>query len=310
MNKKFYVILLAFICLAMSLAMASQDFVKDDGKLFKAATVAELNSRNTALQAKTGKAVYIITLPTLEGKNIQTIADDYFNQLKVNGILILLSMKEHAFRLKLGNNTDKLFQFEQVKTIKNEILQNFRQGKFDEGILNGYGMIETVFLTNGASIVSTKVLNEATNQDKSGNTKWIVIMVFIILGIWLFRLISRGMSAGSSAGTPGTPGTPGMPGTPGIGGGGGGFLSGLLGGLGGAFLGNALYDNFSGHHRDDSNLSDSGASDSSAGSQPDTGSGYDVGGSWDSGDNQVADSGGDLGGGFDGGGDFGGGGDW
>jgi uncharacterized membrane protein YgcG len=302
MKYKIVVIVWVILFLGGRWLYADGEFVNDKGRFFNDTTRQLLNSKNQELQSKTGKAVYILTLPALEGKSAQEVIARYFSEHKINGVLIFLSKKEHILRMRVGDNTAKFFNRTAANMAKERMVFYFKKGDFNQGILAGYQIIETSLLAGlpaGAAAKSAPAKKSSSND----TFKWIVIVLFIFLGMGVVRWLGSRFSV--TGGTPGSPGTPGAPAARGTGG--GGFWSGLLGGLGGALLGNYLYDSFS--NRSDGSRDFNTGADASAGQaenhgmEPDRGVGFDVEGDWGSGD-QVADSG------FDSGGDFGGGGDW
>jgi uncharacterized membrane protein YgcG len=182
-------------------------------------------------------------------------------------------------------------------TLKRTITSAFKQGNFNQGLLDGIAYLAKVSAEHPSSVAVAPTqprerLPAGGDQKGRGSFLMTALIVggVVLLVLFVIRLLS-------GAGRPGMSGA----GAPG----GGGFLSSLFGAMGGVFLGNWLYNTFGGGH---AHASDAGRSDAQSHDASDQ---YEsTSGGWDGGETG-GDSGGFDGGDFGGGdGGGGGGGDW
>jgi len=244
------------------------------------------------------------------------------------GIFVLICREPSHLNLWAGTPIQRAgFGAAQAKTMKEAMLARLKAKEYDKALTEAVAQLSTTFggLSHAKAKASTPA--PATPESKhvgdvtptspthapahhapvhvpqqSNWTGVMVVLMFVVGGIFVMSLIGRLFGGGRSSGMGGY--GPGGYGN----GGGGGFMSGLTGGIFGAMAGNWMYDQFSGRHASGGETHSTGDSfgtnDSSSGSGFDSGSGPS-----DSGFSGGTDfGGGDFGEG--GGSDFGGGGDF
>ncbi|MDP9025294.1 MAG: TPM domain-containing protein, partial [Candidatus Eremiobacteraeota bacterium] len=239
-------------------ADAATSFVQDGAALFSPDTVTQLNTKIGAFNAQTGKAIVVVTVPSLGTDTLQSGAQKIFSEQNINGVLIFISKSDRKDIIVPGRATSAFFPAETTQSIRQSMESQFKLGDFDGGITAAVNGTLDVFRAhmNGSNNVPSRgnaypiATHRTYVQHRSGGLSmfwWIIIIVF---GFFILRSIMRAASGprymgGPQAGPGGMPmGGPGY-GGPGYGGygGGGGFWSGLLGGLGGAWLGNEMFRN-------------------------------------------------------------------
>jgi uncharacterized membrane protein YgcG len=301
----------AFSVAAVAPALAT-DFVQDQAGMFSAATVAALNERISSFNASTGKAIVVVTTPSLGGAALQTAAGNAFSQQAVNGVLIFIARGDRRdiivpdrAAVQSGGFTPDV-----LREIRAAMEEQFRADNYDAGVTGAVSALLGIYRTHfsGArqpqsGLAGVPVQGRAISQGVHISMFWWIII--IVGGFLILRSILRAASAPRYSGT-GTPPPGAPPGGPGyggggygFGGGGGSFWSGLLGGLGGAWLGNELFRGGGGAAEAGQIGPDSSGTDST-GFQSDAGQ-ADMGGA-SSGDWSGGGFGGDFGGGGDGGG--------
>ncbi len=343
------VLLSAALVAGLVCAGAASAQLRDEADLFK--NPERINQAIKDIETKFRKTVLIETsasVPAGDVARVKAIERDkdalsrYFSDLaksnarrsRVDGLYIFVNKSPHWLEIVANNKTDAVFPVEKRRELRQKITPEFKQGKFDEGILSGLTYIRDQFSRTlpgranaapGNAVV--KHVPEVARTPK-GEVNWAGIICFGLLAlvvIWLVIGLIRAFTAprgGYGGGGPGYAGGPGYGG--GYGGGGGGFMTGLFGGLFGAVAGNWLYHNmFGGGGHSTSWGSQAYGGDASTNAAPDDytstggswddnaggdqgGGGGDAGGDWGGGGGDAGGGGGDFGGG--GGGDWGGGG--
>ena len=209
--------------------------VVDEAQLLSPAESSELESLLAAHEKATTNQVVVLTLKSLDGQNIE----EYGYQLgrkwalgvkgKNNGVLFIVAPTERAVRIEVGYGLEDILTDARSKIIlSRDIVPSLRQGKMNEGIIQGTKAILNV-LGGGEA---------GTNDDAQDLTDiWPVLLVFLIVGSIIF--ISNRLMGGGKGGRGGRSGPIFFGGGGGFSGGSGGFSGG-----GGSFGGGGASGRF------------------------------------------------------------------
>ncbi len=340
--KGIWLFVLCLVVALVSLPAFAAGFVIDEAHMFSPATIDQINQRNQQMLQSVKKEVLVITVPSVNGA-WQQAAQGYLGSRPVNGVLIFIDKGAHKTYVGVGNKTKEVFGEDRKAALKQTINDQFKQGRFDDGILAGMTYVQNTLqsavpATRGGQYSAPMGRPQPAPSGGGIGFGGILVGLIVLWIIWsiikaVFRRNAYGGGVGYGgggypAGGQGPYGAAPMGGGyPVQQGGGGGFLSSLLGGAGGAFLGNALYDRFERRNEGYQGPMDTGGAGGFMGGgapstpdwqAPDTGMDMsDTGSSWgdssstaDTGSSWSSDSGSSWGGG---GGDSGGGGgnsDW
>ncbi|HVM99654.1 MAG TPA: TPM domain-containing protein [Caulobacteraceae bacterium] len=116
----------------------------DDAHVLSAGTVSDLTSKLADLEAKTGRQVVVVTLPGLQGYDIE----DYGYQLgrawgigqkgQNNGALFIVVPSEHKVRIEVGYGLEPILTDALSSVIlQGQVLPRFRAGDIDGGVTAG-----------------------------------------------------------------------------------------------------------------------------------------------------------------------------
>jgi len=220
--------------------------VVDDAHVLSPGTVSDLTAKLSALEAKTGRQVVVVTLPDLQGDDIE----DYGYQLgrawgigqknQNNGVLFIVVPSEHKVRIEVGYGLEPVLTDALSSVILQEqVLPKFRSGDVDGGVAAGTNaIIQQLSLDQATATANVqKASAQAQPHGLPFGAIFGIIIFFIVfaglfsrhwggggMGWWLPMMI---MSSGRSGGGWGSGG---------FGGDGGGFGGGFSGG-GGSFGG-------------------------------------------------------------------------
>jgi uncharacterized protein len=165
--------------------------VVDSANLLNANARADMDRKLGDLEAKTGTQLVVVTLPSLQGYEIE----DYGYRLgrawgigqkgKNNGAILIVAPNEHRVRIEVGYGlegtlTDAISRL----VIENGILPRFRTNDFAGGIQRGVDDLIQVLSGDAQDFQRRAVARDrgaASPQDLQG-LLWIVFIV----GIWLF----------------------------------------------------------------------------------------------------------------------------
>jgi uncharacterized protein len=142
---------LIFVALAPALALAAPTFpalngqrVVDDAHVLSPATQSDLTAKLAALEAKTGRQLVVVTLPSLQGYDIA----DYGYQLgrawgigqkgQNNGVLFIIAPSEKKVRIEVGYGLEPIITDALSSVILQQaVLPKFRTGDTEGGIVAG-----------------------------------------------------------------------------------------------------------------------------------------------------------------------------
>jgi uncharacterized protein len=239
------------------LPAAASDFVQDQAGLFSAGTVAQLNERIVNFNAATGKAIVVITTPSLHGATLQSAAQSAFPQQAINGVLIFVARDDRRdiILADRAGAQARWFAPSVVREIRLAMEDQFRSANYDAGITGAVGALLGIYRAHAGGIrQAASGLASAPSQrplpaSRGGHVPMFWWVIIAVAGFLIVRSMMRAAAAsryyGGPAAPPGAAPSAGYGPAPGYGyggfGGGGSFWSGLLGGLGGVWLGNELF---------------------------------------------------------------------
>ncbi|HXQ16503.1 MAG TPA: YgcG family protein [Caulobacteraceae bacterium] len=216
--------------------------VVDNAHVLSAQTQADLTAKLADLETKTGRQVVVVTLPDLQGYDIE----DYGYQLgrawgigqkgQNNGVLFIVVPSEHKVRIEVGYGLEPVLTDALSSVILQEqVLPKFRTGDVDGGVSAGTNAIISQLSLDQASAEANVARATQQAQPHRGIPIAAIFALFIMFIVftsifrnhgggglgWLLPLMILNSGSRSSWG----------------GGGGGGFGGGGFSGGGGSFGG-------------------------------------------------------------------------
>jgi uncharacterized protein len=118
--------------------------VLDQADIFPAADEAKLDHRLTDYWKKTGNALVVVSVTSLEGQSIEDYAFGLFNQWGIgdantdHGLLVLVAPNEHKVRIEVGCGLEgRITNDVAAEIISDGILPDYRNGDLEGGTLAG-----------------------------------------------------------------------------------------------------------------------------------------------------------------------------
>jgi uncharacterized protein len=144
-------------CLVSSSALAVEvpalkGRVNDYAGLLSGATISQLDTVLVNLETTDSTQIVVLTIPSLDGDSLEDfslrVAEKWkIGRLKIdNGALLIIARDERKLRIEVGYGLEGvLTDSVSGQIIRNIITPHFRQGNFDQGVIDGVGaMIATV----------------------------------------------------------------------------------------------------------------------------------------------------------------------
>ncbi len=167
-----------------------QGRVNDLGHILLPATQQLLEENLARLEQEDSTQIVVLTIPSLDGDNLESFALRVFEQWhlgqkeKHNGALLLIAVQDRKIRIEVGYGLeDRLTDLLSGRIIRNEIAPSFRQGDYNQGVINGVGaMIQAV---QGAYVGTNATAGKSHNNDSDGS----IVFAAMILSVFLIGSI-------------------------------------------------------------------------------------------------------------------------
>ena len=181
--------------------------VVDDAHVLSPEVQADLTAKLKALQDKNGDQVVVVTLPTLQGLEIE----DYGYQLgrawgigqkgKSTGALFIVAPSEHKVRIEVGYGLEPVLTDALTSVIlQTTVLPKFRAGDVSGGVAAGTdAIIQQLGLDPETAQANAKAAEAQTAQAAerpSGRSHSIPIIVIVLIVFFVIRLMLGGRGGG------------------------------------------------------------------------------------------------------------------
>lgn len=174
--------------------------VVDNAHLLSASTLDTMTRELAALERQTGDQIVVATLSTLSGHDIETYSNTLFRRwalgqkLMNNGVLLLVAPTERQVRIEVGYGLEGVLTDALSAVIINTlILPNFREGKFENGIVEGVAAIKDILTGSKADFnarvkahlqIEHEKLKQQQKQEMITNVAaFIIFVIFVVLPI-------------------------------------------------------------------------------------------------------------------------------
>jgi uncharacterized protein len=202
---------LSFLFWSMSISVFAQSelirpkpepaiFVNDYVGVLSPQENNDLENKLKDFDKTTSNQFAIVILPSLEGKQIEVIANQWFKTWgigqkdKNNGVLVLIAIQDRKMRIEVGYGLNDIITDERAKYVITNYLQpNFKEQKFytglDEGIAYLMGLAIQKFPPQQTPLNPNDSLAENNNTYffEVLGVLGIGLLVFLLLEIFYFR---------------------------------------------------------------------------------------------------------------------------
>ncbi|HEY9614582.1 TPM domain-containing protein [Allocoleopsis sp.] len=174
-------------------------WVTDMAQILSPNTEAKLNQTISELHSQTGEGIAVVTVPeTTPAPSVKAFTTKLFNYWDIgrNGVLLLVSKSDRRVEITTGYGIEAILPNTQVSgIIQKEIIPQFRQGDFEDGILAG---IKSLVIKLGANVTTLQDITVDTNNTDDSNQQSgyvalgiLVITVLVLPSFWYFSSLGR-----------------------------------------------------------------------------------------------------------------------
>ena len=173
--------------------------IVDQANIIGASSRADIETKLTDLEDKSGIQLVVATVKTLAGNDIETYANGLFRFWKLgekdknNGVLLLVAPNEHKVRIEVGYGleatlTDALSSV----IISSAIVPRFRANDYSGGVARGVDGIIGVLSGDSAEWQKKVELRRDDRSGEASNLTPFLIFLVILFIVWYLNRHSRG----------------------------------------------------------------------------------------------------------------------
>jgi uncharacterized protein len=190
------IILFAFALQAQEIPNP-KGYVSDFAGIIDGNAGAQISGMIQSIEASTGAEISVVTLPSLEGRDIQELSVEYYQKWGIgkkgqdNGVLIMVAPNERKSWITVGYGLEGVLPDGLAgEVFRNEMVPRFNQGDYAGGIQAAVYKI--------GKIVGGETVNYSKEKRKKTNIGGYVYLIFI--GIFILSSIFRKRGSGSGLG--------------------------------------------------------------------------------------------------------------
>ena len=169
-----------------------QGYVNDDAGMISPSAKSKIEEGLRAFEQSDSTQIVILTIPSLEGENIEEfgikVAEVWKvgHQAKDNGVLFIVSKQERKIRIEVGRGLEgKLTDLTAGRIIDLVIKPRFKQGDFDGGFIAGVSSL--IDATRG----EFKAEQRPAHQRQKGAPPFMTIFLFFGIFTLILGSLSR-----------------------------------------------------------------------------------------------------------------------
>lgn len=204
----FLLVVSMFIPINIQAAPTSDMLVMDNAKTLSLDEEKKIESALYQIYEQSGIEYAVMIIDSLKGDSIENVANEQFRNLglgdsdKNNGLLILISMNDHKFRMEVGYGLEGVITDTKAKEIINCMTNYFKQDDYTDGILASITKTVEILNASGEYNISQDEnyipVSSASKKINNNITTFIIISLLIIIVI--IDIKTGGYTSGSGGG--------------------------------------------------------------------------------------------------------------
>lgn len=170
-------------------------YINDFAHVLSEETISSLESELSAFQASTTNEIAVVIVPHMGGDYIENYSAKLFEEWKIgkkdqdNGVLLMLSMQEHAMRIEVGYGLEGSLVDSEANNILERMKPGMRSNDPDAAVTTGVRLIEDAIRGSYSASHTSNSLSSFLGQ----NFEWIFFA--IIFGLqWFASILGRSKS--------------------------------------------------------------------------------------------------------------------
>lgn len=192
MRRLSFVFVIAFLtlianpCAKAAPRLEPQGYVNDFARVLSAQAKAKLEAALKELEEKTSAEVAVVTVPNVEGGDVDQAAEELFRQWgigkrgKDNGVLILCAVGDRRVRIEVGYALESVLNDAACgRIIREQMIPRFRQKDYSGGLLNGTSAVVSLILSSYGQTLDAPLVQPVSSYPLRREADWQFIIWFI-----------------------------------------------------------------------------------------------------------------------------------
>jgi uncharacterized protein len=181
--------------------------VNDYAQILSPATIQQLDNALKYFEQQESTQIAVLTIPTLDGDSLEDFSIRVAESWKIgqkkldNGAILLIAKQEKKLRIEVGYGLEgKLTDLASSQIIRDVIAPQFKQGNFDQGVIDGVTAMMSAVKGEFNVKASTSPRKNTHNNDL-GSLIMPLIIFFVVIG----TLLHQKKTAAAAVGAIGSP---------------------------------------------------------------------------------------------------------
>ena len=201
---------------------AQREYIVDTAGMVTVEDRQRIMKIGEELRTQTKAEIVVVTIDTLEGRDIETYANELFRRWGLgdeklnNGILLLIVKADRKFRIEVGYGLEGEITDGRSGEILDGMKNDFRQGNYSGGILDAYRKLTAYAYRAVGEAPSAEVdgvLDSAAKPEEDADGEdsilmnvflfFLAVVGMILMGIvlyWLLDILDRALGPGGGGG--------------------------------------------------------------------------------------------------------------
>ena len=179
---------------------AQREYIVDTAGMVTVEDRQRITKIGEDLRTQTKAEIVVVTIDTLEGRDIETYANELFRRWGLgdeklnNGVLLLIVKADRKFRIEVGYGLEGEITDGRAGEILDKMKPYFRDEKYSEGVLNAYQKLaayayRAAGVAPGADVSETLEEASANEEEKPSILMNVLIFFLAIVGMILLGVI-------------------------------------------------------------------------------------------------------------------------
>lgn len=174
--------------------------VNDYGAILAPSTVAQLEGSLKAFETDQSTQIVVLTIPSLEGDSLEAFSMRVAEAWQIgqkgldNGAILLIARNDRKLRIEVGYGLEgTLTDLTSGRIIRNIITPRFKEGDFDQGVIDGVSAMMAA--VKGEFSAADSTATSAATEDLEG---FFVMLFVVILFIGKAMHNNKALAAGAA----------------------------------------------------------------------------------------------------------------
>lgn len=183
---------------ALLARLQPQGYVNDVAGVLSQSERGTLESFLADVEQKTGSEVAVVTVPSLEGGEIDDFTNRLFEKWKIgkkgrdNGVLILAAIQDRKARIEVGYGLESVIpDAEAGRILREQMFPQFKQGRYGAGlILAAQTVANAVARHSGVQLTGLPLAQDVSHTTAKGDqVPWGSVILYLVIGVWILGSI-------------------------------------------------------------------------------------------------------------------------